>query len=66
VEYGEMKIFRFNFSSIILGDIKLMLEMFLLTAVICCLATPSVSWVELKATQAATDFKPMKLLKRLM
>lgn len=43
-----------------------MFDMFLLTAVICCLATPSVSWVELKATQAATDFKPMKLLKRLM
>lgn len=60
-----MKTFRFNISSIIVGDIKLMLDLLLLMAVICCSATLSVSWVELQTTQAAPDFKPMKLLKKL-
>lgn len=51
-----MKTFRFNSSPITLGDTKLTLDLLLLTAVWCRLATPSVSCVELQTTQAATHF----------
>ena len=37
-----------------------MLDLLLLTAVICCLVTPSVSRVELQTTGAATHFETDK------